>query len=245
MNRVNDVAFILNQKIVVLVEHQSTICGNMPLRLYVYSARIYELIVENKSIYAEDTIKIPRPEFIVLYNDPDDFPEEKTLKLSDAYESSDIAGTGSFLDLSVRIVNINKGYNAEMIAGSLCLRDYVEFIAKVRENINQGMSLTDAITNAVEDCIAQGILVDLLQKNSKEVINMLTAEFDLEAAKHTWQKEASKKATVNAKINDAIAVIKGFRLPLKSVMEQIGLSNDYRGQIVKKLTEQNVEFTDQ
>jgi len=74
---------------------------------------------------------------------------------------------------------------------------------------------------------------------------MLTAEFDLEAAKHTWQKEASKKATVNAKINDAIAVIKGFRLPLKSVMEQIGLSNDYRGQIVKKLTEQNVEFTDQ
>jgi len=77
---------------------------------------------------------------------------------------------------------------------------------------------------------------------------MLTAEFDLDVAKRVWQeeaaKEAAKKAAEAATINTIIAMIKGFHLPLKSIMEQLGLSDNYREQILKELKEQKIEFTE-
>jgi hypothetical protein len=48
--RRNDIAFVLGDRIVVLIEHQSTICANMPLRLLIYIARIYEKIIENEAV---------------------------------------------------------------------------------------------------------------------------------------------------------------------------------------------------
>ena len=240
MNRKNDVAFILDDTIVVLVEHQSSISENMSLRLLLYIARVYELIVVNENIYKERMIEIPRPEFIILYNGADPFPDEKTLKLSDAYKVTDKPGLGSFLELSVRIVNINKGFNTKIVNGSTNLSGYVEFISMVRENLKNNTQLKDAITKAVNDCIDQGILVQFLKRNSKEVINMLTAEFDLDVAKRVWQEEAAKAATINT----IIAMIKGFHLPLKSIMELLGLSDNYREQILKELKEQKIEFTE-
>lgn len=47
-DRKNDVSFILDNKFIVLIEHQSTISENMPLRLLIYIARIYEKIIELK-----------------------------------------------------------------------------------------------------------------------------------------------------------------------------------------------------
>lgn len=248
MNRKNDVAFILDDTIVVLMEHQSTISENMCLRLLLYIARVYELIVVNENIYKELMIKIPRPEFIVLYNGTDPFPDEKALKLADVFKTSEKPVLGSYLELSVRIVNINKGFNTEIINGSTNLKCYVEFIAMVRENLKNKMQLKDAITKAVNDCVTQGILVEFLKRNSKEVINMLTAEFDINMAKRVWQEEAAEKAaeiaTETATINTIIAIIKGFHLPLKSVMEQLGLSSNYREQIIKELKEQKIDFTE-
>jgi hypothetical protein len=46
----------------------STINPNMALRLLMYIARIYEKLIENKNIYSGKPIKLPRPEFFVLYN---------------------------------------------------------------------------------------------------------------------------------------------------------------------------------
>ena len=41
--RRNDVAFVLGDKIIILLEHQSTISENMPLRLLIYTALGYIL----------------------------------------------------------------------------------------------------------------------------------------------------------------------------------------------------------
>ena len=43
-NQINDLSFVLDNQIVVLIEHQSTINENMALRLFLYSARVYEKI---------------------------------------------------------------------------------------------------------------------------------------------------------------------------------------------------------
>jgi hypothetical protein len=43
--RLNDVSFLIDNRLVVLVEHQSTINHNMPLRLLEYVADIYKSII--------------------------------------------------------------------------------------------------------------------------------------------------------------------------------------------------------
>ena len=57
--RRNDIAFVIEDKIVVLLEHQSSINENMPLRLLIYIARVYEKLIDSKAIYMRKLLKIP------------------------------------------------------------------------------------------------------------------------------------------------------------------------------------------
>ena len=81
----NDIAMLVDGKIVVLVEHQSTINENMPFRMLEYIARIYEKITDPKKKFGKSLMKLPMPEFYVFYNGKDDFPSETVMKLSDAF----------------------------------------------------------------------------------------------------------------------------------------------------------------
>ncbi|MDR2579576.1 MAG: Rpn family recombination-promoting nuclease/putative transposase, partial [Fibromonadaceae bacterium] len=68
MEQLNDICFVIDGRMVVLIEHQSTINENMPVRMLVYIAREYEYLTHSKDLYREKRIKIPAPEFIMLYN---------------------------------------------------------------------------------------------------------------------------------------------------------------------------------
>ena len=50
MDRVNDISFEIGGKLVVLLEHQSTVNPNMALRLLMYIARVYEKIIGDRNI---------------------------------------------------------------------------------------------------------------------------------------------------------------------------------------------------
>jgi hypothetical protein len=88
MERINDISFEIAGKLVVLTEHQSTVNPNMAIRLLMYVARIYEKIIAGRTIYSSKKRLIPRPEFIVLYNGADPYPDESILKLSDSFEDA-------------------------------------------------------------------------------------------------------------------------------------------------------------
>lgn len=109
------------------MEHQSTINKNMPLRFLMYIARVYEKLIDEKSVYREEQIKIPTPEFIVLYNGRKNYPKEETMKLSQAFIEEDVPIT---LDLSVRVININYDKSSEVLERSKTLRDYSYFSIK-------------------------------------------------------------------------------------------------------------------
>ncbi|MDR1949467.1 MAG: Rpn family recombination-promoting nuclease/putative transposase, partial [Spirochaetaceae bacterium] len=184
MEQYNDISFTIGNKIVVLIEHQSTINPNMPLRLLLYIARVYEYIIDQRkkgSLYREKLIKIPFPEFIVLYNGVKPYPSQVTLKLSDCFEAvAELTGrafTAPELELVVRVYNINKGHNEDIVRRSEKLRGYSTFIARIRENLAkrsaEPQTLEGAMKEAIEYCIANNILSAFLIKHSTEVRNML------------------------------------------------------------------------
>jgi len=191
MDRINDLAFVVDGRLVVLIEQQSTLNRNMPLRLLIYMARIYEKLLDNKSVYRSSLVKIPKPEFYVLYIGESDYVDSETLRLSEAFmDNPNVPGFPSFLELEVPVININKGRNLDIIQKSSNLNGYVSFVAKVRELKKSSRDLAEAVTEAVKYCMDNDILADTLSKISSEVFNVLTVEFNLEDAKKVWWEEA-------------------------------------------------------
>jgi len=183
MTKLNDLSFTINDKIVVLIEHQSTISQNIPLRLLMYIARVYEKIIESKNIYHRKLIKIPTPEFIVLYNGKESYPDHQVLRLSSAFK--DISGlkllenTELPLELVAHIYNIKPGHNSEILEKCITLNNYSILIGKINE-YNEYLPLVEAVKKAVQYCVEHNILKDFLEANSSEVFNMLTDDITIE-----------------------------------------------------------------
>jgi hypothetical protein len=181
MNRLNDLSFVIDGKLVILLEHQTGINHNMPVRFLLYIARIYEKIIHRENIYQRNQFKIPRPDFIVLYNGTEDCPEKDRLLLSDAFEGGN--GEKRLLELEVKVYNINDGQNAEILAKSEALKDYSSFVSRVRENIaEREWDLGSAVEEAIAYCIRNKIMSEFLGKHGSEVRNMLFTEWDMDEA---------------------------------------------------------------
>lgn len=235
MEQLNDVSFTVNGKLVILIEHQSTINENMPVRCLMYIGRVYEKLLEADNVYRRKLIPIPTPEFIVLYNGADALEDEKVLKLSSAFIEQGI----NELELSVRVVNINKGRNEAVTARSRTLNDYVKFTSRVRENKEKGVSLEAAIEEAVRYCEEHGILAEFLRKNGSEVVNMLYAEFNLDDARRVWTEEGKEEGKQEEKIETAINLLrKGMDIPL--ISEVTGLSEKAIEKLRDDLAKSNV-----
>jgi hypothetical protein len=197
MERINDISFTIGDKIVVLIEHQSTINPNMALRLLMYIARIYEKLLGDKNIYTTRALTIPRPEFFVLYNGTAPYPDEQILKLSDSFEH--IRGMGFSkegaidLELTVRVININEGRNEGIVKRSKALGGYRAFIGKVREYEGETGDREGALKQAVAYCREHDILREFLEEHASEVMNMLTTEWNWEDAKEVWHNEGREE----------------------------------------------------
>jgi hypothetical protein len=176
---INDISFEIGGKIVVLIEHQSTINPNMALRMLMYVGRVYEKTVMDDGIYTTKKITIPAPEFFVFYNGEAPYPDKKILKLSDAFEKLPVLGLPwkkANLELVVRVININEGKNGELARKCKVLAHYSVFVGKMRENKKTGMGLEEAARKAVEYCLKHDILKEFLERNATEVMGMLMTE---------------------------------------------------------------------
>ena len=196
MGRLNDVSFTIDNRLVVLIEHQSTINENMPIRLLIYLARLYEKIINPLKFYQTKLEKIQKPEFIVLYNGNEPFPDQKELKLSNAFkEAGDLMELKPgyiSLELTVQVYNINYGHNPQMLERCEALGGYSLFIDKIRE-FRKNHTLDDSMEAAIKYCIHNNILRNFLEIHGSEVTNMLITDWNWDDAKEVWQEEAHEK----------------------------------------------------
>lgn len=186
----NDLAALIEDRFVVLVEHQSTLSDNIPLRMLLYLAREYEKIVGEETLYKKKQVKIPTPELYVLYNGIDPCPNEKILRLSDAFQ---VKKDKTMLELEVKQININYGKKNILLKRSETLSGYSLLIYKIREFLAKGKTRDEAITLALQACMEQGVLREYLNQKSSEVFNMLLTEYDQEEAVRVQREEAKEE----------------------------------------------------
>lgn len=224
----NDVSCKIGNRLIFLVEHQSTINENMPLRFLEYIARIYLEILDVRERYAKFLVEIPTPEFYVLYNGDEYYPSEQELCLSDAFSQKD---SKPQLELIVKVININFEGNTGLLKECDILREYSEFIYQVKINkIKYGKAGYD---KAIRYCIKNNILKDYITSHAKEVEGMLFAEYD-----YNMDIQVQREECYNAGIKEGIkegtlSLAKSFRnmgFPIDKIAQATGLS---KGEIEK------------
>ena len=211
MKYYNDIAMLIDGKIVILIEHQSTINQNMPFRFLEYIARIYEKITTKDEKFGRKLVKLPIPEFYVFYNGKDDYPTESMMKLSDAFMQlgedcglkNQLENVNYPLEISVKVININVDKENPILKRCETLKQYSEFIEEVRSNIEHAVS--EPFTSAIKEAIKKGFLSDYLNRKSTEVQNMLLAEYDYDTDIAVQRKEAFNDGILQGR-NEGIAI---------------------------------------
>ena len=198
LHQKNDVSVLFDSRL-TLWEHQSTLNRNMPLRGLMCYARNMEGILDDdqrRLLYGRSIVKIPTPEYYVIYNGSEKAPEREDLKLSEAFE----VPTEGY-EWTAHFININAGNNSEILDRCPALKGYAYFIDEIRTNREQGMDELEAVERAIQSTIEAGYLVDYLKKINAEAKAMILTEFDEKGYEQTIREEGREEGRAEERKN--------------------------------------------
>ena len=185
----NDLGFMVKNRLIVLVEAQTTWSRNIIVRMFLYLARTYQdLIYGDKSLrmslYGSKRMELPEPELYVIYaGDKGDKKEIISLR-DDIFPDSDI------IDLKAKVIFADK--NRRDIIGQ-----YIAFCVILKEQISMHKGdIQKAVRDTIRICIKTNNLSAYLKRHEKEVEDYMFATLS--------QEEIIQDMVDNAK-NEGIA----------------------------------------
>ena len=216
MTMENDLSFIIDMRL-ALYEQQSTVNPNLPLRFLMYITDIYSAYTKDMNIYGSKKVQIPLPSFVIFYNGVKSQPDRTEFLLSELFHPTTDQPA---LELKAVMLNINKGHNQELMNACHTLRDYSEYVARIR-TYSADMPLTDAVEKALTECIHENILRDFLLKNRAEAKAMSIYEYDEEKTLRMFREEGYEDGERNGKIQATIEMCLEFNLSSDAIVQKL------------------------
>ena len=217
----NDLGIQVRNRLILLVEAQSTFSVNIALRMLLYLAGTYKEYIEERKLdlYGSHPVEIPRPELYVVYTGGrKEIPE--TLRLSDLYQ-----GAGS-AEVEVKVLRDDG-------TGDI-LDQYVRF-CKIADEQREKYGLTQqAIDETIRICIAENVLAPFLASRQKEVLEIMVTLFDQEKIAEIHDYNVAKAARQEGHqlgreegIRAMVSTLRGMSVEQKQIaqklVEQFGL----------------------
>ena len=214
MSMKNDVSCIIANNM-ALFEQQSTWNPNMPLRGFMYFSDLFNKYVSKYHfrLYDDKFIKIPTPQYYVLYNGSRKVPDKQILKLSDAFVAPPKDG---IFEWTATVLNINPGYNEKLLSACKPLKEYAILI----ETIKEYRQKYDDKNVAIEECINCNVLKDFLLERKAEAMHTLLTEYDEEEAMEYFKQRAYEDGIVKGELQLIVSNICKKMIKNKSI-EQI------------------------
>ena len=183
----NDIAVLVDGQFILMIEHQSTVNPNMPLRLLEYIARIYGNTVDSRAKFSRHLVPLARPEFIVFYTGNQELPPESYLYLSDAFpnqgQNADLT-----LELKVKVCTIKSEHPSPVVHSCPDLEQYVQFLELVEEA--KAADRTEPLKWAIQEAVHRNILRDYLERKGGEILSILMTEYDYATDMAVQKEEA-------------------------------------------------------
>ena len=227
----NDVAFILDSEM-NLWEQQSTHNPNMPLRGLMYFGKLYDKYVADthKNVYRKKLVTIPTPKYVVFYNGFEERPAVEKLRLTDAFIHEDKSGA---FEWTATVINVNHPDLDPRLSACKVLADYTIFVRKVQEYKLEN-NLEAAINRAVNECIREGILNDILLLHKAEVIELILTEFNKELYEQGLKEDAWEEGIVKGMTKTLVSLVKKGRITLEEAAEEAKIEVDAFKQLLDK-----------
>lgn len=225
----NDVAFILDSEM-NLWEHQASHNPNMPLRGFMYFGKLYDkyLIDTYRDVYRNKLVTIPTPKYVVFYNGVEERPAVEKLRLSDAFIQEEKSGD---FEWTATVINLNHPEISTDLLACKVLADYICFVKKV-QSYKQSVDLTEAINQAVDECIKDGILAKILLQHRAEVIELVLTTFNKELHEKYLKEDAREEGLAEG-LRAAVLTASSFTSDINLIHTSI-IKNDAYKNVTKE-----------
>ena len=151
-------------------------------------------------------------------------------KLLDTEKNDIINGTNQSDDFDKSNKNINVGnatnshtYSSEFLSKCETLKDYMTFVNKVRVKTDvEKIDIRTAVTEAVDECIAENVLSEFLKNHREEVITVSIYEYDEEGHLEIVKEEGRQLGIAEGR---QLELTKGINAFIK-LCKDMNLSDD-------------------
>ena len=185
----NDLAFIAKDKVLILLEAQSTWSMNIIVRMVMYLAALWQKYIRHsrQSLYGTKVLSLPIPEFYVVYTGKrKEHPREITLR------NDILDGIEAGIDLRVRVLY---GDDEDNI-----LNQYIMFCKTWDEQsgkVKYGKTLK-AVEETIRICIENNVLKDYLIREREEVIDIMEKLWSQEQILLDYVESEKREAAAKA-----------------------------------------------
>ncbi len=168
-NLYNDLGFIVNNKLMILVEAQSTWTMNILVRILLYLAQSYHEYFQRTSqdYYKSKKVKMPKPELYVIFTGNKGRKPDKISLSKEFFEGTDI-------DIEVKAKVIYESDTDDII------NQYIIFCKVFNEQTKQHGMTQKAVTETIRICKDRNVLREYLAQREKEVVTIMMSLFDEE-----------------------------------------------------------------
>ena len=166
----NDLGFVVKEngkdKLIVLVEAQSTWNPNMPFRIWCYLSETYRDYIRKtgQNVYGGKKVNLPMPEMYLI------FTGNRKKKIESMSLGDDFFGGKVLRDMNVHVL-----YEAD----NTIYGEYIYFCKTLDKNRNLYPGDTKKIvTTTIDECEKRGCLTKFLENHRGEIYNMVDDLFD-------------------------------------------------------------------
>ena len=181
----NDLGLLAGNKLLILVEAQSTWSINILIRFLLYLAQTYlnYINAQELNLYGVSALPLPEPEFYVIYTgDRKDRPERLNFR-EEFFGGKEIA-----VDIEAKVI-YGEG-RGDIVS------QYVAFCHVLDEQYRKFGRTAEAVREAIRICKDRDVLRKYLEEREREVVDIMLALFDQETALKNYVAASVREARV-------------------------------------------------
>ncbi len=202
-NLYNDLGFIVNNKLMILIEAQSTWTMNILVRVLLYLAQSYHEYFQRTSqnYYKSRKVKMPKPELYMIFTGNKGQKPDRISLAKEFFEDANI-------DIEVKARVIYESDKDDII------NQYIIFCKVFNEQTKQHGMTQKAVTETIRICKDRNVLREYLLEREKEVVTIMMSLFDeeqimksfIKSERHDEARETAERLIKKGKMSlDEIA----------------------------------------
>ena len=206
---VNDLGFRVGDRLLLLLEAQSTWSLNILVRVLMYLARTYQIYFKEQKadLYGEKKVVVPKPELYVIYiGDKKDIQD--TISLADEF----FGGDDSFLDLKIKVIKQTDSTDI--------LNQYILFSKIYNEQRKLHGRSEETILKTIRICKDRNILKEYLESREKEVVDIMMTLFDEQEIAEMHDNSMREEGKIEA----LVSLVKDSIISISEAAKRLGVT---------------------